>query len=34
MFMEYNSPEITVVDLADLTVMLRCSCSRDDTNPY
>jgi len=32
--MNYNKPEIVVVDLAELTVMLRCSCSRDDTNPY
>lgn len=32
--MKYNKPELTVVDLAELTVMLRCACSRDDTNPF
>ena len=32
--MKYAKPEIAIVDLAELTVMLRCSCSRDDTNPW
>lgn len=32
--MQYLKPEIAIVDLAELTIMLRCACSRDDTNPW
>lgn len=31
---EYIKPEIEVLDMNDITVMLRCSCSADDDNPY
>jgi len=32
--MEYIKPSMTIIDMKELTVMLRCSCSRDDLNPY
>ena len=31
---EYSKPEIVVLDINDITVMLRCSCSADDSNPH
>lgn len=31
---EYIEPEIIELDINDITIMLRCSCSADDDNPY
>ena len=32
--MKYVKPIITVIDIAELTVMLRCACSREDDNVW
>lgn len=30
----YVAPEVMVINMMELTEMLRCSCSADDSNPW
>ncbi len=30
----YLVPEIIAINLEELTVLLRCACTADDTNPW
>lgn len=30
----YEKPEVMVINIDELTVLLRCSCSGDDDNPF
>lgn len=30
----YIAPEVMAINMEDLTVLLRCACTADDTNPW
>lgn len=30
----YESPETMIINLEEITVLLRCACTSDDDNPY